>query len=81
LEGVTENSALKYWVEWEPRLTSIRAVKRNKNLRHYLVYIIDKVVVLCWKPTKEPITNLTSNKLRSYYKNNFGKFIKHIIRF
>jgi len=39
------------------------------------------VAVLCWKPTKEPITNLMSYKLRSYYKKNLGKFIKHIIRF
>ena len=40
-----------------------------------------KVVVLCWKPIKEPITNLMSYKLRSYYKNNLSKFIKYIIRF
>ena len=68
-------------MEWEPRLTSIRAIKRNKNLRYYSVYIMDRVAVLYWKSTKEPITNLMSYKLKSYYKNNFSKFIKHIIRF
>jgi len=47
LEGVTENGALKYWVEWKPRLMSIRAAERNKNLRYCLVYIIDRVAVLC----------------------------------
>ena len=81
MESVTENGALKYWVEWEPRLTSIRAAKRNKNSRHCSVHIMDGVAVLCWKPTKEPVTNLTSHELRSYYENNLGKFIEHIIRF
>jgi len=68
-------------VEWKPRLISIRAIERNKNLRYCLVHIIDGVAVLCWKPTKEPITNLMSYKLQSYYKKNLSKFIKHIIRF
>ena len=42
---------------------------------------MDGVAVLCWKPTKEPVTNLMSHELRSYYEKNLGKFIKHIIRF